>query len=124
MGLGDVRAKSLAVFQAYEDKPALNGYNSSNRAFGPGEVPIRGTFMKSNASSMAGTWINRRSDKPFFAETMSVFEIGNEKIKKNDALIIAKDTLDRLSVERPAYKTLRKKFDKTMPRDATEKANK
>ena len=85
----DVRAKSLAVFQAYEEKPALNGHNSSNRTFGAQAVPVRGKYMKTNASSMVGSWINERERKPFFDETISVFTVGQQAISKDDALKIS-----------------------------------
>ena len=114
IGLLDFRSKSIVNFKSLNDRPFV-GSSMKSREFGCVNNPPKGTFYKSQNGSMAGTWISNHSNQPFLNESTSAFSINLvKKINKQNALIITKDTLERLASTRPEHKNSRMKFDATV----------
>ena len=81
-----------------------------------GEIPIQGTFFKSEKATggKTGTWVNVSTSLPFFPVETKAFQVGSsKKIDKADKLQITKETLERLAITRPEHKQPRERYDKT-----------
>ena len=114
IGLVDSRSKSIINFKSFSYRHLVSSSLKSPE-FGCVNVPLRGTFVKTQNGSMAVTLISNHNNQPFINETVSAFSVNpDKKIKKEDALVITRDTLERLASTRPEHKNSRIKFDATV----------
>lgn len=88
----------------------LQRAGNASHEFGTQGMPSRGTFYKSQ--NFCGTWVNDNLNVPFFTSESTAFTLDmSKKINKEDGLMIARETLRRLTRERPQHKAIRRKFN-------------
>jgi len=100
IGLIDSRNKSSHHYRQVNSKAFPQCFSSHE--FGDQNVPLRGTFYKSQNGLTGGTWINNSFGQPYFAESTTAFSVNkSQKVKKEDGLKISRETLERLASTRP-----------------------
>lgn len=114
--LDDIRNRQLTHFKSQHLKPLASGAQHRTTQFGISDIPPRGIHVKSLSGSFngpasgsqtqgMGQWIHAGVNHPMFNESAKAFTVDRQnKIQPDDKLEIKRDTIMRLSVDRPMRK--------------------